>query len=63
MEKSLTKDKGWLEVEVERIKTEVSKAKSLDVTKFKESKVYKSFLTSTIAMFFAIEKSKMERLL
>lgn len=64
MEKSLTKDKGKLEVKVERLKTEVSEAKNLNVTKFKESEAHRSSLTSTTTMFLTKEENiKMERLL
>lgn len=66
VEKSLTKvnEKGLeLEVEVDRLKIEVSKAQSIGITKFKESKAYKSNLTETVTLFLTMKKIKMERLL
>lgn len=63
MDKSLTKDKGRLEAELERLKVKVSEAKNIGATEFKEFTAYKSSLTTTIAMFFTKEKIKMERFL
>lgn len=63
MKKSLAKEKGKLEAEVERLKIEVSEAKHLGITEFKESEAYKSLLTSTVVMFLAKEKTKIEKLL
>lgn len=48
-----------LEVKVERLRIEVSEAKNISVTGFKKSKVYKSSLTKTIAIFLAKEKIQM----
>lgn len=62
MEKSLAQDKGRLEVEVEVLKTKVSKASNLSIIEFKEFEAYKFSLTSTVVIFLSKEKIKMERL-
>lgn len=63
VEKSLAKDNGRRELEVNRLKVEASKAKSISVTEFKKSEAYSSSLTSTAAMFLTKSKVKMERVL
>lgn len=61
MEKSLAEDKGNIKTEVERLKVEVLEAKNISFVRFKESKAYRSSLTSTNTIFLAKEKVKIER--
>lgn len=52
-----------LEVEVERLKVKVSKAKETNVTEFNELDAYKSDLTKTATLFLVKEGIKKKRLL
>lgn len=47
-----------LEAKVERLKTEVSKAKNISIIKFKESEAYKSTLIETTPSFLLKRRTR-----